>query len=548
MRAVWRFAIGIAALGPLLGGAVDAQQADVIRGQVLAEDGEPVVRAGIQVRSIPSNIARSTTTDATGRYAITYANGEGDYWISVTAIGFTPRRFELKRLADEQVLIGNVKLVRSGVVLDAVEVQGARVRPGRSGELDVTGTEKTLVATGGDPTQAGSLAALAAGAPGVQLIPGAEGNPDQFSVFGLSGDQNNATLNGLSFGGADVPRDAATRAMLGTSPWDVARGGFSGGQISLSTQSGSNFSARSLSSLLNGPGLQWTDRAGRALGAEYASASVGAAMSGPIELDKAFYGIGFQFDRRMSDMSNLAVANPFALKLAGVAADSVARLATIMTQLGIPRVAPGLPALRSSDRGLLLASIDLAPATSTSGQALNVTAAGSFTRLSSPFAQVTGFPTNDAKSLSWFGSGQLRHTNYFAAGVLSESSLGVTASNMSTDPYLAMPNGAVRVASALDDGSTGVTGLSFGGSQTQQTSTANVAATGQNQLSWFSRNSRHRIKLTSSLRYETSAQDFSANRLGTFRYNSLSDLEQNLPGSFTRVLSDRVRTSDQVIA
>src|SRR4029079_17245298 len=112
----------------------------------------------------------------------------------------------------------------------------------------------------------------------------------------------------LGFGGSDIPRDATTRATLGTSPWDVSRGGFSGAQMGLSRQAGSNFSTRGLSTLLNTPSTQWTDRAGRSLGAQYTSASLGAATAGPISMDKTFYSIGYQFDRRMSDLPTLADA------------------------------------------------------------------------------------------------------------------------------------------------------------------------------------------------------------------------------------------------
>ena len=56
--------------------------------------------------SIPNNVSKSTTTDKDGRYAITFPSGDGDYWVTISAIGFAQRRFELKRVADEAVLLG----------------------------------------------------------------------------------------------------------------------------------------------------------------------------------------------------------------------------------------------------------------------------------------------------------------------------------------------------------------------------------------------------------------------------------------------------------
>lgn len=546
----WRLAaLVLAAASAVVGGRLEAQQADVIRGRVTTRDGQGIQGAAVRATSIPGNVARAATTDRAGRFTITYPAGEGDYWIAVTAVGFAPRRFELKRVADEDVLIADIALAPSGAVLDEVTVRADRPRPPRNDPSpDLSGTEKTLGAGVVDPSQAGNLAQLAASLPGIQLIPGADGNPDQFSVFGLGGDQNRSTLNGLGFGGSELPRDATIRSAVATSPWDVSRGGFSGAQLALRTQSGSNFSTRGMSSLLTAPELAWTDRAGRALGAEYTSLSLGGAAAGPIALDESFYSVGWQIDRRTSDLSNLVTADPVALRIAGVAPDSVARLRGILGQAGVPLSAPGAPGARISDRGLFMGSIDLSPPAATSGSSLTLAAIGTYTRQGTPFAQVTALPTNDAARTNWFGALQARHTSYLGPGLLSESALGVSYVRSYTTPYLELPTGRVRVGSALEDGSAGLTGLSFGGSEAQSTSNRSLIAGAQNQVSWISLDNRHRIKVGSELRFEFFDQDLSSNRLGTFVYNSLADLEAGSPASFTRLLAARPRQGSQLIA
>jgi len=327
MSSVLPRAVSVALFAFVTGaGSLIAQQADVIRGRITSDDGQPVQNANVRAVSIPNNVTRSTRTDRDGRFSLTFAGGDGDYWLTIAALGFDQKRFEVKRIADEDILIADAKLTRAAVVLAEVKVRGERARPTRNDNApDVSGTEKSVGAASVDPSQAGDLAAMAASLPGVQLIPGADGNPDQFSVFGLGGDQNNSTLNGVAFGGGDVPRDAATRASLSTSPWDVSRGGFSGGQFAMRTQSGSNFSARGLSSLATAPQLEWTDRAGRSAGAEFTSMSLGASTAGPIVMDRAFYNIGYQLDRRFADLQNLTTADPLALQTAGVAIDGVTR-------------------------------------------------------------------------------------------------------------------------------------------------------------------------------------------------------------------------------
>ncbi|MEP6834585.1 MAG: TonB-dependent receptor [Gemmatimonas sp.] len=524
-----------------------AQQTDVIRGRVTDDDGKAMPGATVSASSIPNNVTKSATTDKNGRYTITFSNGDGDYWISVANVGYTPRRFELKRVADEVVLVADARIERNAELLETMQVKADRTRAARNGGNDALGTEKTVATLAVDPAQSGNLAALAASSPGVQLIPGADGGANQFSVFGLSGDQNRSTLNGMAFGGSEVPRDAATRASLGITPWDVSRGGFSGGQLSLKTQSGSNFSSRAVSSLLNAPQLEWTDRSGRALGAEYGSMSVGAAMAGPISPDKSFYSAGYQFDRRSSDLPTLGNANSVALAIAGVARDSVTRLQTILARAGVPLSVASTPSSRVNERGLFLAAFDFAPPTSTSGQALNVTVTGSFNRTNAPFAQVTGLSTNDVESTTLFGAAQGRHTTYVRSGILSESMLGVSRSRTSTVPYLRLPGGIVRVASTLDDGSSGIAGLSIGGSRIQKTSNVSTTVSGENQLSWFSLNNQHSLKFTTSLRYEDFDRDLTSNALGSFSYNSLADFSADKPVAFTRSLASREQTSRQIV-
>jgi hypothetical protein len=524
-----------------------AQQADMIRGRIVAQDGRAVETARVTVTSIPNNVTKTVTTDKSGRYSVTFTNGEGDYWIAIAAIGFAQKRFELKRLADEAVLLGDAKLAPSGVTLDAVKVQADRMRPSRQVSPDISGTEKTVGTSTVNPSDAGNLAALAASVPGVQLIPGADGNPDQFSVFGLGGDQNSTTLNGLGFGGTDIPRDATTRASLATNPWDVSRGGFSGAQMALSTQSGSNFSTRGMSTLLNAPQAQWTDRAGRSVGARYSSASLGAATAGPVSMDKSFYSIGYQFDRRTSDLPTLANADVTAMLMAGVSPDSALRFREILNRAGVPASTSSLPSTKISDRGLLLANFDWAPPSSTTGQAVTLTAATSFVEVNAPFAQITALPTNDLSTTNWIAALQGRHTGYIGGAVLSETSLGLNQQRTATTPFLEAPAAGVRVNSQFGDGSSAIAGLTFGGSPIQRTRSTMSAGMLQNGLSWFSLDNKHRVQLTTSARIERFNQDVTTNSLGTFSYNSLADLAAGQAAAYARTLTPRVREGGQIV-
>src|SRR5260221_11688892 len=101
---------------------------------------------------------------------------------------------------------------------------------------------------------------MAASLPGVQSVPGENGGDKGFSVLGLGADQNNTVLNGLQFGGANLPRDAAVGSSLITSPYDVSRGGFSGGPFFLPSRPGSKIGERGSSFQRDGAQIRWRYR------------------------------------------------------------------------------------------------------------------------------------------------------------------------------------------------------------------------------------------------------------------------------------------------
>jgi hypothetical protein len=182
----------------------------------------------------------------------------------------------------------------------------------------------------------GDLAAMAASLPGVQSVPGQDGGADGYSVLGLGADQNNATLNGMQFGGSSLPRDAMVSSSVTTSPYDVSRGGFSGAQMSLRSRSGSNFKTRGMSLNVDAPQMQWTDRAAQSLGQEYSNFSLGGTVAGPLQFDRAFYNVAYQLGRRSNDLQTLLNTDSRGFGALGVASDSVSRLVSILTDSRVP--------------------------------------------------------------------------------------------------------------------------------------------------------------------------------------------------------------------
>jgi Carboxypeptidase regulatory-like domain len=139
-----------------------AQNADVIRGKVINDDSVAVPNAIVTVTTISGGVNRTAKTDRGGRYTITFPNGDGDYLVKFVALGYTPKQYELKRAADEDILVANAKLSTAANTLDAIHVTAPRDKANR-GEVqpDIGGTEKTINNSTLTADQLGDLAAMA---------------------------------------------------------------------------------------------------------------------------------------------------------------------------------------------------------------------------------------------------------------------------------------------------------------------------------------------------------------------------------------------------
>jgi hypothetical protein len=538
-----------AALFPIVPfGHAGAQQADVIRGRVTGPDSAALEGVTVTVTSISGNVSRTAKTDKSGRFTVTFPSGDGDYMVAFAALGYAAKRFEVKRAADEEILLADARLAKVGAILDAVEVRADRQRVNRNEPPppDISGTETPLSNSAVPANLMGDLAAMAASLPGVQSTTGADGS-DGYSVLGLGSDQNNTTLNGMQFGGSNLPRDASVSSSLITSPYDVSRGGFSGAQMSLRTRSGSNFQTRGMSLNVDAPQMQWSDRAAQSLGQEYTNVSLGGTVSGPLRYDKAFYNVAYQLGRRSNDLQTLLNTRPSGFQAIGLASDSVARLLSILGTARVPMTVSGAPDNRLSDNGALFGSLDFAPPSSSSGQALNISFNGNWSRQNPTSGIATELPAHSGDRTSWRGGVQARQNMYFGVGILSETSLGYSASRTESNPFLRMPTGVVRVNSTFDDGTSGVQNLLFGGSQSSNSAQTSNSVAFLNTLSWFSTNNKHRLKLTTEARRDGSVTEQASNLLGTFSFNSLADLQANRPATYSRMLGSRRRDVDQMV-
>lgn len=536
---------------------------DIIRGRVTGPDSQPIQNVVVTATSYSGSVTKTARSDKNGRYTIIFVNGEGDYWVEFASMGFVAKRFEIKKVGEEEVMLADAKMVSSIATLDQVNVtaNGARALTNRNAtQNDVGGGDRALTSSTAQiaPDQQGNLAALASTTPGVQLIPGMDGAADMFSALGLSGDQNNTSFNGLGSGINTLPPDAQVRLSFNQFPWDVSRGGFSGAQVSIMSIPGSNYSFRNQTGYGTAPELQWTDEDADSTGQKSTTLRYGGSARGPIAMNKAFYNGAYSFQRRFSDALTLLNASDVGLAAAGVAADSVTRLLGILGTQHVPVSVAHAPSLNTTDQFSVQSNIDLSPSSSGTGHAFTLgtnafyshtqPTAGGFGGFGGPGgggSMLTTLPSRTNSNAIVVGSAALRHSNYFWFGVLSQSSLGVSVQRVESSPYLQFPSGSVRVNSTLADGTSSIRSLSFGGSQspfTQKTEAVQLS----NTVSWYSGNNKHAIKLTSNLTREHNTNTSNGNQLGSYTFNSLADLDARRPASYTRTLNSIQGNSDQL--
>ena len=89
--------MALAGTGPLL-----AQGNDVITGTITGPTGAPVSGARVTAISVETELQRSATTNAQGRFTISVPDGGGVYQLSVTATGMNPVVGTLRRVGGER--------------------------------------------------------------------------------------------------------------------------------------------------------------------------------------------------------------------------------------------------------------------------------------------------------------------------------------------------------------------------------------------------------------------------------------------------------------
>jgi hypothetical protein len=545
-RAATIFAVLLFLMGQARPVLAQDPDVDVIRGKIVRPDSSPIAGVQVKLTSAASGVTRTTRSDAQGRVSIIFQNGGGDYTVNITAIGFAPQEFRLRREGEEEVLRLNAVMKPVAQNLDAVRVAESRRPRAEVIAADVGGSGSNPNSNSLPANLQGDLTAMAALIPGFAMLYNADGTTAGFSALGLAANQNTVTMNGVASGASSIPRDANVYTRISTTTADASRGGFSGAQTSLTPFGGSPYTSHSMRITIDDPMLQWSDPAASSLNAQFRNIAISGNAVGEIVPEQSLYSISYQLGRRTSPLNTLLSADSSGLVRLGLAPDSVKRFEQILHGLGVPFSVAGTPSERASQSGSFLARFDLNPANSNNGSTFNTTVNANFNNSGAASLGSRVLPSFGGENTTARGSVQGYASMNVGASFLNETRLGIDYSSSTGSPYVGLPQGTVLVTSVDPTGGINLNNLQFGsGSSLLRSSrSGNIGLT--DNLSWFNDDSKHRLKLSTDPHYDWYNQLEEANTLGTFTYNSLADLAAGTPASYIRRLGAQERNGSSV--
>lgn len=540
--------IAIAVAPPVTAHAQVGSSTDIITGQITGPDGKPLPGAKVEATSIETGVTRSRTTGSDGRFRILFPDGGGSYRMTAKYLGMAQQAASLARQADEDRLVWNIRMSTVPQQLSAVVVRGTnantiidRAGPG-SIEKVLTGDQLNRLPI--DPSDPAALAALT---PGVVAMSATDTSSSAFSVAGQRIDQNQITLDGLSFlAGGGVPTEAVRRTSVITNTYDVARGQFTGGQVNTTTRGGTNDVSGSFAYGLRDPNLEWStgDQESSTFASGYTQHQLSGGVGGPIIPDKLFYFGAFQARRRIDPLQVLTGADPVTLTRLGTQPDSAAHFIQLVQQFGLPLELPGIPDNRLTDNGTGIVRFDY-HVNEDHSLMFRGNWSGSLNEAyrTSPFALATHAGTQHTG-----GGGGMVSLSSVVGNYINELRATYSVNNNATSGYLNDPEGRVLVTSSLADSVLSVSNLQFGGNAGMPTDGLNNQFEGSDEVSWMSDDASHRFKLGGLVNVTGFSSVNATNRNGTFSFNSLSDFANNRPATYTRTLAQTERSGSMTNA
>jgi len=542
-RLLLAVALFVAAFGvPALARAQVGSTTDILTGKVVGPNGEPIAGARIEVLSLETQVSRFRTTNEKGQWTLLYPDGGGNYRVTAKAIGMAPQVLTVNRQADEDRL--EVPLMTLSPTSQRLGQIVVRAPPNPNGNDRPTAGSTEKVLTGEQlyrlPVDASDPALVASLAPGVILLGGSDSTANSFVIAGQRADQNQITMDGLSFATGSVPSEAVRNTRVITNTYDVARGQFTGGQVASTTRSGTNVVQGSVGYVVNQPDLEFPDTSSQAT-ARYTQNQLSFGVGGPFIQDQSFWFVSASGSAQTRDIETLLNANNLLLERSNAAPDSVTHFLSTLSRYGIPTSSLVVPNDALTDRSSALSRMDFALG---DRHTLTVRADWNWQSVDAARFGTLSVPLHGGATKSLGGGLMTSLSSQFDNGIINEARLYANDSKNDATPYLIMPQGSVRVTSALPDSLTGISNLVFGGNAGMPTSTETKQLEFTDEASLFKAGSAHRFKVGFFGNITTFDNNNTTNQLGSWTYNSLADFDNNNPSQFTRTLTPTIHIGD----
>ncbi|MEO7104424.1 MAG: carboxypeptidase-like regulatory domain-containing protein [Gemmatimonadaceae bacterium] len=517
--------------------AVMSVHRDIISGRVTNDSARALAGVEVIISRAPDRAFLRTITDSSGHYSIVFEQGTGDYLVHVSAPGMTTVRKRVTRQGDDSVFVVAVMLQPGGAEeLAAVHVRAQRTKPSRHEGGSLSGTmEHAVDGVRGSVAlnESGSIAAMAATVPAVLVT------RDGVSAGGVGSAQNSTTLNGMSFFGADLPRDAVKSVTVRTSIYDPADGWFGGVEQAVDLGGGFPLTSVNAHLTLDAPALQYTDRYSREIGQRFTNFNAGIGGGGSVPNHQMLeYNFGVQAGRRTSNGISLGSAPSDLLEQAGIARDSATRLLQSLRSLGVN---PGRPGQRASNMAIFLGSIGSReytfPTYKIAPTVWSITAYAKAARSDNIAAIPNATSSYSGRSDEDIASLQGHLSAYIRDVYLLDATTSISTSRTRATPDLWLPSGTVALESQLSDGTMGFRGVNFGGnSGLAQELTKSTWETAANIKLYPPGQAQHRVKIAADSRIDGWRQA-GEHSLGGFTFNSIDQVEANTPTGFMRTLN-----------
>ena len=274
-----------------------------VRGDVVDQNGNPVVGATVVVTHVPSGTKSTQTTDGEGGFNAAGLRLGGPFTVEVSAPGFETASQEIGFLAAGQAQRISVALAEQG---QTIVVTGSRTRSAitlSTGAATVL-TARDIAGVANINRDVRNLAArdplvtLDATNNGAISIAGQNNRFNRFTVDGVAfGDPFGLESGGLVSSRGPVPLDAIGEFSVETAPVDIQQGFFQGGAINTQLKSGGNRFTFLGSAYYQNDDLRGTKADNlRRVGAFDSQVYV-AQVTGPIIKDKLFFAVTYERTR-----------------------------------------------------------------------------------------------------------------------------------------------------------------------------------------------------------------------------------------------------------